>query len=925
MAKARKINKGKNSTINKGSHSLNPDRQKNSNDTSMRDKATIKRLLMYKNSKPYRNRKGKIVKAAPYQSWATSGTVARVAPNQKWFGNTKVVTQDALQKFQDALGQALKDPYQVVMRQSKLPVTLLNEKAKNARVHILDTSSFEATFGPKAQRKRPNLPAADLEDLLNVADESSKKYDEAKDTDLVREYEPKDLAREEIMSKGQSKRIWNELYKVIDSSDVVIQVLDARDPMGTRSKFIENFMRKEKAYKHLVFVLNKCDLVPTWVTQRWVMTLSAEYPTMAFHASITNPFGKGALINLLRQFSRLHADKRQISVGFIGYPNVGKSSVINALRAKKVCSVAPIAGETKVWQYITLMRKIYLIDCPGVVYPTGDSDTEIVLKGVVRVENIKDPEDHIPEVLSRVRREYLVKTYKIESWDDATDFLEKLGRRTGKLLKGGDPDITTVAKMVLNDWQRGKLPYFVKPPQEESDSSGEPGKETVPVKSDKKADVESESKKTVDTKTGPQVLQDLSKIRVGPKFAACDIKPLQPVGGEDGYDTDEEEADDKDADETENNSDGLKDDRCGDGSVGDICTVIAGEGCEKKEDDKRDNREREEDAKKADEQIKKIDKEGEEKDGDENMEKADDTHTVKADDGEEVKEDSIPTDIADNQNAEKSDVECQEKGSKELEVKENEVKEDAGLETATIANLEMVPTDAAEPVVTVHDKVTLLDKGQKSSKKSVTWSENVELLEKTKATLTALEGAGKKASKKKPSWNEKTVKKEMEVPQMTDLVGGAKNPWAQFLTAQPKKARKEEEGKAEEKKEPSEGGGDSKSEKTDTTAEEVPLATAVAEISGRQHTKKRCASGTFLVTEIGSHKREAQKRRRRGDDSDEEAPKLSGKEKRRMMNAQKVRKVGHHFYDYANVKNRPREKKPITHSLGFRGHSKKVK
>lgn len=77
-----------------------------------------------------RDRKGKIVKAAPYQSWVNSGTVARVAPNQKWFGNTKVVTQTALQNFQEELGKAMKDPYQVVMKQTKLPVTLLNEKAK---------------------------------------------------------------------------------------------------------------------------------------------------------------------------------------------------------------------------------------------------------------------------------------------------------------------------------------------------------------------------------------------------------------------------------------------------------------------------------------------------------------------------------------------------------------------------------------------------------------------------------------------------------------------------------------------------------------------------------------------------------------------------------------------------------------------------
>ena len=67
--------------------------------------------------------------------------------------------------------------------------------------------------------------------------------------------------------------------------------------------------------------------------------LSAQYPTLAFHASITNPFGKGSLINILRQFAKLHSDKKQISVGFIGYPNVGKSSIINTLRKKKVCKV----------------------------------------------------------------------------------------------------------------------------------------------------------------------------------------------------------------------------------------------------------------------------------------------------------------------------------------------------------------------------------------------------------------------------------------------------------------------------------------------------------------------------------------------------------------------------------------------------------
>lgn len=204
--------------------------------------------------------------------------------------------------------------------------------------------------------------------------------------------------------------------------------------------------------------------VPSWVTKKWLSALSEEYPTIAFHASINNPFGKGSLLGLLRQLARMRTDKQYISVGMVGYPNVGKSSVINTLRSKKVCNVAPIPGETKVWQYITLMKRIFLIDCPGVVYADkGDTETDAVLKGVVRVEKLEDATEYIAEIINRVKPEYLRRAYKLKGWKDAEDFLGQVALGAGKLCKGGDPDLNTAAKMVLHDWQRGKIPFFTLP------------------------------------------------------------------------------------------------------------------------------------------------------------------------------------------------------------------------------------------------------------------------------------------------------------------------------------------------------------------------------------------------------------------------------------------------------------------------------
>ena len=119
----------------------------------------------------------------------------------------------------------------------------------------------------------------------------------------------------------------------------------------------------------------------------------------------------------------LHKEKKSISVGFIGYPNVGKSSVINSLMKKACCKVAPIPGETKVWQYITLTKRIYLIDCPGIVYDQGESDVDKVLKGVVRAERLPDPESYIQPILDKVATKHITDIFGIHTWTDAEDFI----------------------------------------------------------------------------------------------------------------------------------------------------------------------------------------------------------------------------------------------------------------------------------------------------------------------------------------------------------------------------------------------------------------------------------------------------------------------------------------------------------------------
>ncbi|KAI0673917.1 NGP1NT-domain-containing protein [Trametes maxima] len=544
-----------------------------------RDAKKVNRLKMLNSGKAVHDRTGKVIQAAAFQKGEDETTPGRVQPDRRWFGNTRVISQTALDHFRTSLASKQNDPYSVLLRRNKLPMALLDDAANpnlRKRTHIIETEPFKDTFGPKAQRKKPRLDVGTFEELGKASAAAAEEAESVvqgdgetgpiASTSNTAEFQTHADIIEPIYAKGTSRRIYGELYKVIDSSDVIIHVIDARDPLGTLCESVLEYIRKEKAHKQVVLVINKCDLVPNWVTARYIQHLTPRYPTLAFHASPNHSFGKGSLIQLLRQFSQLHSDKKQISVGFVGYPNVGKSSVINTLKSGKVCNVAPVPGETKVWQYITLTKRIYLIDCPGIV-PTSakDSQTNTVLKGVVRVEALATPSEHIPALMERVKPIYLARTYGVplpdaadttRGWEPET-FLDKLARMKGRLLKGGEPDMEAVSKILLSDWVRGRIPFFVPPPERSEElNKAEAKKARIADAKGKGKAAAAQAEEAEQHQIG--VKQNLGSIMQKNAFVGDDVRPLdeEDVANE-GVDEDAEASESESAGEEKEEEEAL--------------------------------------------------------------------------------------------------------------------------------------------------------------------------------------------------------------------------------------------------------------------------------------------------------------------------------------------------------------------------------
>ncbi|GKT89799.1 nuclear GTP-binding protein NUG1 [Colletotrichum tofieldiae] len=295
-----------------------------------------------------------------------------------------------------------------------------------------------------------------------------------------------DAAPEIVVGNATSRKAFDKVFKnVVEQADVILYVLDARDPESTRSRDVErSVMAAANGGKRLILVVNKIDLV----LKDWLVHLRRYFPTLPLRASNAAPNAhtfnhkeltvqktSADLFRALKSYAASRQLKRAVSVGVIGYPNVGKSSVINALLgrlsggrgASKACPAGAEAGVTTSIRAVKIDSKLTLLDSPasttsGLVSLKNatEAHAHLVLLNAVPPKNIEDP---VPAKLTDAYDLPPLLPSRTDG-DITTDFLVQVARKRGRLGRGGIPNINAAAMTVVTDWRDGRIQGWVEAP-----------------------------------------------------------------------------------------------------------------------------------------------------------------------------------------------------------------------------------------------------------------------------------------------------------------------------------------------------------------------------------------------------------------------------------------------------------------------------
>ena len=333
--------------------------------------------------------------------------------------------------------------------------------------------------------------------------------------------------------------VWRQLWRVIERSDLVVQIVDARNPLLFRSEDLEDYVKEVDPKKNNLLLVNKADMMTTEQRKAWadyfeeaginykffsaelakerneLMMLEEESEEESSEDDEEADDEKDGLakeaqkLNLQEQTEPLspeeeririlttdeledlfleHSPKletssdgkpRKTQIGLVGYPNVGKSSTINALIGAKKVSVSATPGKTKHFQTIHLSDSVVLCDCPGLVFPNfATTKAELVCNGVLPIDQLREFTGPSTLVAQRIPQSFLEAIYgmkisvrPLEEGGTGTPTGEELLRAyaaaRGFSVQGfGQPDESRAARYILKDYVKGKLLFCHPPPRD---------------------------------------------------------------------------------------------------------------------------------------------------------------------------------------------------------------------------------------------------------------------------------------------------------------------------------------------------------------------------------------------------------------------------------------------------------------------------
>ncbi|NXT44312.1 GNL3 protein, partial [Pelecanoides urinatrix] len=360
---------------------------------------------------------------------------------------------------------------------------------------VPSTAPFKEELLREAEQRKQRLEELKQKQKLNRQKEHEKKRKleakknaaKIKEKAEGKESSSKSKAKtNKLLDKNSKKSFCRELKKVIEASDVVLEVLDARDPMGCRCPQLEQAVTCSGGDKKLLLVLNKIDLVPKENLEKWLNYLKKEFPTVAFKSATlmkdrtmeqftkrrarvdlsrtTECFGSKCLLKLLQEHSK--TQNKAIQVGVVGFPNVGKSSIINSLKGVRACNVGLTRGVTKSMQIVHIDKQTKMLDSPSIIADPSNNALALALRSIIDIEEsgIAEVLEGVAAILNHCSKQQVMMHYSIPDFRNTEEFLTLLAQKRGMLKKGGVPDVENIAKLLLCDWTGAKISYHSQPP-----------------------------------------------------------------------------------------------------------------------------------------------------------------------------------------------------------------------------------------------------------------------------------------------------------------------------------------------------------------------------------------------------------------------------------------------------------------------------